>query len=277
MRKTAAALAALLMALGSLAVVPGTAAGIDSGSWQLNLTTKNFYLQTVPMTWVQAEAYAVSLGGHLVTINNQAEQDWLEATFTERNLWIGFNDRAIEGNWIWASGVATTYTNWSSGEPNNCTVLCGAPPDSAGEDAAVMNWLHENWPGPGTQPLGWNDLPENGLLGGIVEAPGLTTHETKGAATTFKMWYPGATTWTCSGARVVNRVSVKDSETCLASGNTDGFIAGTYQGNPTGPLPPYSSDATWHSDFDGSPATSWKITMVDNGNGTFTAYIVAYY
>lgn len=133
MRKTAAALAALLMALGSLAVVPGTAAGIDSGSWQLNLTTKNFYLQTVPMTWVQAEAYAVSLGGHLVTINNQAEQDWLEATFTERNLWIGFNDRAIEGNWIWASGVATTYTNWSSGEPNNCTVLCGAPQTRQGK------------------------------------------------------------------------------------------------------------------------------------------------
>jgi hypothetical protein len=32
-----------------------------------------------------------------------------------------------------------------------------------------MNWLHENWPEPGPQPLGWNDLPKNGPLGAIVE------------------------------------------------------------------------------------------------------------
>ncbi len=55
----------------------------------------------------------------------------------------GGSDDGDEGNWTWRNGPevgqAFTYTNWSSGEPNNC---CG------GENYVVTNW------GPGT----WNDI-----------------------------------------------------------------------------------------------------------------------
>jgi hypothetical protein len=77
--------------------------------------------------------------------------------------------------------------------------------------------------------------------------------------------------------RIANKVNVTDNETCLLTGDTDGFIAGTYRGHPSGPLPPYGGDATWKSDLDGRVATSWQITLVDNGDGTFTAYIHASY
>ena len=86
------------------------------------------YLLTDPGTWQQAQDQAQSLGGNLVTINNQAEQDWLVSTFgTEREvtegqferLWIGFTDEVTEGQFKWASGETSTYTNWFPGEPNN--------------------------------------------------------------------------------------------------------------------------------------------------------------
>jgi len=98
--------------------------------------------------WFTAENNAVALGGHLVTINDAAEQDWLIATFgTKLHYWIGFNDIGTEGNWVWVSGEPVTYTNWMDGEPNNW----------AEEDVAVMNWSRTDWRGQPVPPFQWND------------------------------------------------------------------------------------------------------------------------
>ena len=71
-------------------------------------------------TWTAAEAYAQSLGGHLVTVNDQAEQEWLYATFGRSlHLWIGLTDEAEEGTWAWSSGESVGYTNWYPGQPNS--------------------------------------------------------------------------------------------------------------------------------------------------------------
>jgi len=72
-------------------------------------------------TWLQAESIAVSFGGHLVTVNSASEQSWLDATFPTftQSFWIGFNDTAAEGNWVWTSGESVTYTHWGGSEPNN--------------------------------------------------------------------------------------------------------------------------------------------------------------
>jgi hypothetical protein len=84
-------------------------------------------------------------------------------------------------------------------------------------------------------------------------------------------------TWTCSGVHINNK-TFKDSETCVISGDTTGFVAGTYTSGTGGwgNLPPFGS-VQWTSDFNSAIATSWTITIVDNGNGVFTADIVAYY
>ena len=75
-------------------------------------------------TWPQAEAKAIELGGHLATINDSAENDWVWNTFSlvggiQRELWIGFNDAAQEGTFVWSSGEPVAYTRWYPGEPNN--------------------------------------------------------------------------------------------------------------------------------------------------------------
>ena len=71
-------------------------------------------------TWQSAEAAAAVLGGHLVTINEQAEQDWIYNTFSRfGNVWIGINDYDTEGTWVWADGTPVSYTNWGPNEPDS--------------------------------------------------------------------------------------------------------------------------------------------------------------
>jgi Ca2+-binding RTX toxin-like protein len=84
----------------------------------------HLYYLLDPATWTASEAEAKKLGGHLVTVNNQAEEDFVFNNFhtvngTARNLWIGLNDMENEGDFVWASGAPVTYTNWYAGEPNN--------------------------------------------------------------------------------------------------------------------------------------------------------------
>jgi hypothetical protein len=74
--------------------------------------------------WTNAEAQAISLGGHLVTINDAAENAWVLSTFgnfggTSRVLHIGFTDQGQEGQWRWLGDEPVTYVNWAGGEPNN--------------------------------------------------------------------------------------------------------------------------------------------------------------
>src|SRR5262245_49760186 len=74
--------------------------------------------------WTGSEAEAISLGGHLATINDQAENDFVFNTFSSfggerRLLWIGLNDAAVEGTFVWSSGEQVSCTNWTTGEPTN--------------------------------------------------------------------------------------------------------------------------------------------------------------
>ena len=56
----------------------------------------DYQLTSPGLTWLQAEAEAVTAGGHLVTINSEAEEIWLLDNFNPR-FWIGFTDQAVEG------------------------------------------------------------------------------------------------------------------------------------------------------------------------------------
>lgn len=111
----------LFLIIGFLGVSTATA-GILEGPIQNPANSHTYYLLEPDITWTEAEAEAISLGGHLVTINDAAEQDWVWSTFSEgksRCLWIGINDVDVEGNFVWASGEVPAYTNWTPGEPNN--------------------------------------------------------------------------------------------------------------------------------------------------------------
>ena len=90
-----------------------------SGSGTVLGSMHSKYVVTEADTWLNSEATAVALGGHLVTINDQAEQDLLYDLFGTDAFRIGFTDQEVEGQWEWISGEPVTYTNWQLGEPND--------------------------------------------------------------------------------------------------------------------------------------------------------------
>lgn len=115
--------------------------------------------------WTDAETEAIVLGGHLVTVNDLAESDFLITEFSTfggvtRHLWTGYNDALVEGTWVWADGDPSAYTNWNPGEPNNSF----ANDPVHGEDFAAM---YPNGP--------WVDLNDAStltwfpVLNGVVE------------------------------------------------------------------------------------------------------------
>ncbi|MFM7262008.1 MAG: C-type lectin domain-containing protein, partial [bacterium] len=82
------------------------------------------YVATTATTWTAAEALGISLGGHLVSINDAAEQEFVWQNFRtlgglDRRIWIGFSDQNVEGSFVWSDGSVAKYTNWNAGEPNN--------------------------------------------------------------------------------------------------------------------------------------------------------------
>jgi hypothetical protein len=153
MRRVASLGAVIALVFGVIAMNPGKAAAATFGPWLFNPDTGHAYTQINDMDWASAEAYAEGLGGYLVTINDQDEQDWLASTFTDQDLSIGYTDAAEEGTWVWTSGEDPGYTDWAPGEPNN---------SDGNENVAVMN----AW---GTTDQ-WNDVNDN--WSAIAEIPG---------------------------------------------------------------------------------------------------------
>lgn len=122
--------------------------------------------------WYQADLDARRMGGHLVSINSQAEQDFLTnrllvGTAAERPYWTGAADFLGEG-FVWTTGEGFDYTNWNTDEPDNF---------NGNEYVIGINWDHAHNGGAiGT----WSDLPWYGRASdespepyfGIVELPG---------------------------------------------------------------------------------------------------------
>lgn len=77
------------------------------------------------ITWTDAEAFAVSLGGHLVTIDDATENEFVRSFASpfvgapHNGAWIGLNDVDVEGQYTWIDGSTSSYRNWQPGEPNN--------------------------------------------------------------------------------------------------------------------------------------------------------------
>jgi Lectin C-type domain len=163
MKKCNVAGYALVIALVGAIEAAGT---IVSGPVNNPANGHNYYLLS-KSTWTSSEAEAIALGGHLVTINDLGENQFLVFTFILNGhdtdpLWIGVNDAVSEGTYVWADGEPLSFTSWHPGEPNNYPEVPG------GEDYGTINWHYSG--GYTTIAHGtWNDAPNAGTH---IWAPG---------------------------------------------------------------------------------------------------------
>ncbi len=87
-------------------------------------------------TWEEAEANAQALGGHLVTINDAEENEWLSKTFKDANkgyepypvnphavhgdiYWNGLHKTRSSGLWKWSSGEDFSFSQWAPTRPSS--------------------------------------------------------------------------------------------------------------------------------------------------------------
>ena len=127
------------------------------------IRANSLYILVDGPSWTEAETNSVILGGHLVTINNEAENEWLRAIVPGDSIsgfggaWIGFSDENIEGQWVWSSGIHSEFTNWSPGQPGD---------DWGGQDYALMG-RGGDWDDANPQP----EYGSQHQASGIAEIP----------------------------------------------------------------------------------------------------------
>ena len=86
-----------------------------------------YYYYSTPVSWYFAKEFCESQGGHLVTINNAVEDEFVRSLMPyDTTLWAGGTDAEVEGTWkwltgeiFWQNGAVVTYAHWNSEEPNN--------------------------------------------------------------------------------------------------------------------------------------------------------------
>ncbi len=83
------------------------------GIWLVNPDNGHGYKKIECDSWEDAKTKAAAENAHLVTINDEAEQKWLEGLFPKKTFfWIGLSVPENEASWQWDNGQPLTYTNW---------------------------------------------------------------------------------------------------------------------------------------------------------------------
>ncbi len=81
-----------------------------------------YYIFHDEMDWTKAKKFCEKLGGHLVTITSQKEQNFIDKVLNKNSnrLWIGgYRANGKSNVWKWVTGEKWKYTNWDDGEPND--------------------------------------------------------------------------------------------------------------------------------------------------------------
>ncbi len=220
-------------------VLSGQARWLDAGGIEINGGTppaslgaiKNpatgnwYFLTPSPMTWVDAEITATQNGGHLVTVNDSAEQQWIQTNFPSQNMLIGLQRGLTGDGWQWISGENASYRNWYPGEPNNAG---GSEPYGSITTSSGL----------------WNDTNSVATYKGMIELPGSGTgYQTLSDPTaTSKLIWRGHSLasgqlrkGTSSGTSLVYAfVDDKDTSSTVNSGDT--FVLGEYELSTPSPI-----------------------------------------
>lgn len=122
--------------------------------------------------WSTIESDAEALGGHLATIHNATENQWITDNLVKQfnsgtlPLWIGLYDPTHNdgggdqhaADFVWIDGSASTYRNWNTGEPNNYL--------NQQEYYTAINYYYSYFGFPYPQDT-WTDTALNGSIDGV--------------------------------------------------------------------------------------------------------------
>ena len=146
------------------AVVPPQAPKPPKSVWVINPANGHAYKKIQCQDWHDARQKAVEEEAHLVSINDEDEQHWLQVIFRNHSSWIGLTDVEKEGTWQWDSGEPVTYTNWAA-QP----VFPDGRPETE-KDYVVITFRDGEWQSIGPESHFWRMTRE-----AIIEKDGLVS------------------------------------------------------------------------------------------------------
>jgi hypothetical protein len=133
----------VLRSLCALALCASSSLGDEPVYWDPAVGGNGHYYALISesLPWAAARVRAAQLEvpagyslGHMATISNAAENEFISSSFFHpANAFIGFTDELVEGEWRWiddtpgiwqdpnyfAEPIQTAFTSWGAGEPNN--------------------------------------------------------------------------------------------------------------------------------------------------------------
>ncbi|XP_064619238.1 C-type mannose receptor 2-like [Lineus longissimus] len=87
----------------------------DGRNWQL-LTDKCYFLVRGMKNWQRAETNCQRMGAQLASIHDQTVNDFFTTTWVQRygrGMWVGLNDRSVDGTFMWNDGTTNNFQNWA--------------------------------------------------------------------------------------------------------------------------------------------------------------------
>ncbi|XP_032238898.2 uncharacterized protein LOC5513456 isoform X2 [Nematostella vectensis] len=75
-------------------------------------------------SWDEASSACQLDDGRLASILSDDEQTMISQVYSKADMWIGYNDKNSEGDWVWSDQMTSSYTNWDERSPNNGGVTC---------------------------------------------------------------------------------------------------------------------------------------------------------
>ncbi len=100
-----------------------------------NLNGRDYFRSITAQNRSNARTICLNNGGHLASIPNAEVNQFIFDNAGNNRIYIGLQDSQTEGVFVWENGERLTYTNWSTGEPNN----------SSNEDFVELSNINGRW------------------------------------------------------------------------------------------------------------------------------------
>jgi hypothetical protein len=208
-----------------------------------------YYRSNSTMAWHAAKNLCENRGGHLITLNSAAEENFIyQKTAISEYGWTGYNDEQTEGIWTWVNGEAVSYTNWNAGEPNNGGWWGG------NEDQCILRL---------DGSTGWNDAPAETPGYALLELDGFTYMGNQNGhryykSTSTMTWSQAKEQCEKRGGHLLTLNSAEENSYIYSLGSEQCWIGYTDE----------ASEGTWTwVTGETSPYTAWYPGEPNNYNG----------